>query len=373
MACALEGKKHAVTLGKNPRLLIIEKKDKLGCKLRATGNGRCNIANINAPHWKEVEEFFNTWGILTKEEQEGRLYPLSSDANQLADFLTEKLVRENVEILTDTTIEEIEKIEDVFQIKTKDKKIFKCKKILLATGGKSYSSLGTTGDGYVIGKTLNHKVNTLIPALTPIVVKNSIKQLKGLRVDGQVSLLKNGKPIKTEEGNIQFREDSLSGICIMNLSNYVRKDDEFQLNINFIKGEEERVKALLSKHGEDSIYNVLLTVIKKELLKEILTRTGIPPQKYVSALSEAEKTKLIKNMTEFDLKISGLKGWNEAQVTAGGVDLNQICESTMESKLVKGLYFSGEILDYCGICGGYNLSFAWYSAVKAGRSMAESV
>lgn len=368
MAAAIEAQRVALTKDEKLNILIIEKKEKLGSKLRATGNGRCNISNVSAPNYNEVKEFFKDLGILTREE-EGRLYPFSSDANQLAEFLGEKLKALNVEISLKNSVLNVKKEKALFLIQSEKIKDLRCKKLLIATGGKSYPSLGTTGDGYIISKSLNHKVNTLIPALTPVVIKENIEELKGIRVDGEVKLLKNRELIKTEYGNIQFRKDSLSGICIMNLSNLIRRGEDYRLKINFIKGFEDEIQALLNSKMDETIYNQLLIVLKEALIMEILARAEVSFNKKIRDLDHGEIQRLMLEMSKFTLNVEGLKGWNEAQVTSGGVELSQIDEN-MESKLIEGLYFAGEILDYVGICGGYNLDFAWYSGIKAGKGMA---
>ena len=398
----------ALTIKKtNPKIsaVILEKKERAAKKLAATGNGRCNLSNAACAEDKEVFTFFQQNGILLRKDAEGRIYPYSEDAKQLAALLTEEAIFAGADIMLSSEVKKVEaRPEGGFLIlleeKGENRRIY-AKKVLLATGGKSYPAMGTTGDGYVMARKLGHRIIPPAPGLTAICTDlPEIGRLKGLRVKASAKLCLYGKEIAAEIGEIQFREDSLSGICVMNLSNRVkplekaggRSFDGYELVCDFAPDfEEKNLGEYINRLGasEDPAVRVaseagipmriceppgvcgaLGSLLKRPLAEAIAARAGVDAGKAMFALSEEERKRLSENIKNFRLPITGLKGWKEAQITCGGVSWEEICEDTMESKILPGLYFSGEVTDYAGPCGGFNLHHAWHTGILAGKGIA---
>lgn len=353
------------------RIALIEKKEVPGKKLSATGNGRCNLSNTACTEREEVDSFFDCLGLLTRTDEAGRMYPYSEEAGEVSALLTETARDLNVEIMTGCQITRVvPAAEGGFILVTEGKEGtfgIRCSKLLLAMGGKSYSAFGTTGDGYSIARKLGHQVTRLAPSLVPVEVKEDLAPLAGVRAKAKVSLLHCGNLVAEEEGEVQFNQDSLSGICIMNLSrllvlnpekSFEEAFSEYELHLDLVpEHTEEAVKTVL---GRKPAEQMLRGLVRKKLAGYILQRAG-----------DAEAAaSLLKDLR---FTVSGTKGWNDAQVTRGGVVLEEVKDSTMESRLIPGLYFAGEVLDYDGPCGGWNLHYAWLTGLRAGKAMVEAL
>ena len=403
----------AITLKQeNPKVsvVLIEKKEAPGKKLGITGNGRCNLSNTACENNAEVLAFFGECGILVREDEEGRLYPYSEDAKEVVSLLTTLAEAAGVEILVNHEIRRVEaEPEGGFLLFVDGMKAMKAKKVLIATGGKSYPQTGTTGDGFVIARSFGHQVKAPAPGLTAICVAqektdsendsaaSELKFLKGVRAKGCVRLFvceergAQGKALREREifcesGEVQFREDSISGICIMNMSSFIKPQGSpaaaesfgaytirIDLAPDFSAEQIEGHMRMMVLRRDLTAGDLLKTIVKEKLAKVILARAGVHEDMPAETLSEAEKKRIAAELKAFSLHVTGLKGWKEAQVTCGGVALDEVSAETMESALVPGLYFSGEVLDYAGPCGGFNLHHAWLTGVRAGRAMAESL
>ncbi len=370
----------AITAGReNPdkSILIIEKKETVGKKLAATGNGKCNLTNTNCENMGDIMKFFDSIGIFTRTDEEGRVYPYSSQARDVVHALEKAAGNAGAGTLTDVTVEKIEKTSDSFVIRT-NKGNFEADKVLIATGGKSAPQFGTSGDGYTFAKQLGHTVNRLAPVLTGIEVKEDLKAVKGVRVKALVKLLKDGKLVEEEYGEVQFNEDGISGICVMNLSRFIKLEEgesfaegirRYSVELDLVPeveaAELEKMLYCRMAAGVENTEDLILSIVPDKLRNNIT-------KKY-SELSEFKLCKLAEELKCMTLSVKGTKGWKVAQCTAGGVSLNEINPQTMESTLVKGLYFAGEVTDYDGPCGGYNLQYAWETGIKAGKAMANDL
>lgn len=370
----------AITAGReNPdkSILIIEKKETVGKKLAATGNGKCNLTNTNCENMKEILDFFDTVGIYTRVDEEGRVYPYCSQARDVVYALNKAAESTGVKTVTDTTVEKIEKNESGFIIKT-NKGIYETKKLLIATGGKSAPQFGTSGDGYTFAKQLGHTVTRLAPVLTGIEVKEELKDVKGVRVKALVKLLKDGIALEQEYGEVQFNEDGISGICVMNLSRFIKLEDgesfaegisRFSIELDLIpEVETAELKKILQRRidsGIEKADDLILSLVPDKLRNSIMRE--------YKGLRDIDLCKLTNSLKSLHLSVKGTKGWKVAQCTSGGVLLEQIDSVTMESKLIEGLYFAGEVTDYDGPCGGYNLQYAWETGIKAGKAMANDL
>lgn len=351
-------------------VVILEKKETPGKKLAATGNGKCNLTNIKCDGAAETLMFFDTLGILTRTDEEGRVYPYCSQAKDVVYALVQAAEAAGVEIRTGCTVEKVEKTAEGFLLKTNQGQV-KAGKLLIASGGKSFPEFGTSGDGYIFAKSLGHTVGRLAPILTGIETSENLKSIKGVRVKALVKLLKDGKLLEQEFGEVQFNEDGISGICVMNLTRYIKLEEgesfregigRYQIQMDLVPEMDQlQLEFLLKRRTE------LHFTEPEDLLLSIL------PQKLRSFVVGEQKINLCKLanlLKNFPLSVKGTKGWKQAQCTSGGVLLEELDLVAMESRIHEGLYFTGEVIDYDGPCGGYNLQNAWETGIKAGRAMA---
>ena len=389
------------------QICIVEKNHCLGKKLAATGNGRCNLSNFACEGLSLTREFFSGIGLLLREEEDGRYYPYTGQAATVVAKLQEALEQRGVKVICASSVYDI--YEDSSQTPDSNREGFmikilsdegkkseiSCKNLLLAPGGKAGPQFGTIGEGYAWARKLGHQVGKTIPVLAPVTCKGDFKELKGARVKAKASLYKEAPGtdkncLATEGGEVQFTEEGLSGICIFNLSRLIRMDergfDSFSISLDLFPeyGSEELCELLkgiekaFGPHGEVAGKNNMLGgLVHSRLISDIYSRyTAITDYESGAhkACHEKEGLKTLADLLKnYDFQVSGIKGWREAQVTAGGVSLSQINPETMESLLVSNLYFAGEILDYDGPCGGFNLQNAWETGIKAGRAMAKHV
>ena len=353
---------------------ILEKNDLLGKKLLATGNGRCNLTNINCPDAAATLDFFSEIGLLTKSEGEGRVYPYSEQASAVQEVLVNMLRDLEVEILCGVDIQTIERNDSAF-IVSGERKTFYTDAVILATGGKAGPQYGSTGEGYRIAKKFGHTVVRTMPSLVQMVSDMAFfRQLKGVRIKGVAELLRDDRTVDREAGEIQFTEDGLSGICIFNLSKDYQQGDTVRLDLFpdydealLLQIFKQRVEFLSSR----MISEFFLGMINKKLIPVILGELSLDEKRTVGTLTEAELKSAVKLLKGWIISITGTKGWKEAQVTSGGISLSEVNLDTMESRIIPKLYFAGELLDWDGKCGGYNLQWAWSSGRIAGKAAAE--
>lgn len=368
-----------------PKVALIEKKEVPGKKLSATGNGRCNLSNAACSDREEVDSFFHCLGLLTRTDEAGRMYPYSEEAGEVSALLADSAKHLGADFFLDTQITKVEPLSGggfLIDGESKEKKFqFSCKKLLIAMGGKSYSAFGTTGDGYGIARRLGHSVTRLAPSLVPVCVDADLGGLAGVRTKAKVSLYHKGNFVAEETGEIQFNKDCISGICIMNLSRLLVLDGtkpfneafaEYELRMDLVPEYScEQLIQLLSRKPQQQM---LQTLVRKKLAVELLRRAAVNATGTGANAAEsapADVKGVAELLKDFRFTVSGTKGWNDAQVTRGGVAMDEIDERTMESKILRGLYFAGEVLNYDGPCGGWNLHFAWQTGLKAAHGMVE--
>lgn len=373
-------------------VVILEKKEKPAKKLRASGNGRGNLSNEKCDDLESVLWFFSQVGIAVRMDDEGRIYPYSEEAEAVAQTLVDRAAGLGVKILLNSRVKDAKAdLKGGFRIFISEKdgyeSCLKCRSFLIASGGKSFAAYGSSGDGYSLARSFGHQVTPLIPGLTAIEVKEDISSLKGVRAKGEVRLFDNGDLKFREKGEIQFREDSISGICVMNLSSALpaassadmKKEAFAYLRISINLAPDWDAAGLVDflrlkqQFKGAAAADMLETIVKKPLAHMLLAKNGLDEKKHASGLSAAYIVNLANGIRNFSFTPIGLKGWKEAQVTKGGVALDSVCSSTMESLLVKDLYFAGEVLDYDGPCGGFNLHNAWLTGIKAGRAIAQKL
>ncbi|MDD7718455.1 MAG: aminoacetone oxidase family FAD-binding enzyme [Eubacteriaceae bacterium] len=348
------------------KVAIIEKKNQVGKKILVSGNGKCNMTNLACPGCGDTLDFFRRIGVITRKDSEGRVYPYTEEARAVRDALVGRARSLGVEIITSAEVLGINKQKN-FHLDLGNK-IIECGKVLISTGGKSSPQCGSTGDGYKFAKAFGHRVSKLIPVLTAIDVEEDMEKLAGIRAKAGVSLTYKGEEVFSERGEVQFTPAGVSGICIFNMSRFLMLPegktlkngfDNYKIHIDFFP-DNENLESLLQERIEHGFSGEKLLdyMIRKPIAERIIKLSG-GDIRSASAL-----------LKDFTLSPSGAKGWNFAQVTKGGVILDEVDSKTMESKLIKNLYFAGEVLDYDGPCGGFNLQYAWETGAKAGRGMA---
>ena len=379
MMCAIKAKNE------NNNVTIIEKNDKAGKKLLLTGSGRCNYANeiINSDcYFTEnsdlIENIINPGEIdLMHRKLEsigiypdiinGYYYPYSHNSASVNNLLIEKCKTKGINFIFNEEVNDIKKNSTGFKINNK----YECEKLVIACGGKSYAKTGSDGSLYPNLENLGIKFTKMYPCLTQIKAEK-IKELSGVRLNAKVSLFDNDKLISCETGELQFIDYGVSGICVFNLSGYVKGNSNLTIKINFLPFTddadefiEERMKLL----ENINLINAFESIINYKVLKYIFKKTGISETARYKSLTENEKKLFKEYLTSFTLKVYGTNDYDKAQVTMGGVPLTDINISTMESNNVKNLYLIGEILDLTGKCGGYNLMQCFITGLIAGRNI----
>ena len=372
-------------------VILLEKNPGLGRKIAATGNGRCNFSNRFC-RWQDYRgsdlslvsnafkhlspadttALFEELGILSREEGDGRLYPYSEQASSVTEALQEALKEKGVAVRLSAEVTAVDKKEDKFYIEFAGGSIL-ANALIIATGGKAGHRYGSTGDGYGFAKSFGHTLQRPLPALVHIITEDTFAgKLKGVRAKGAVSLIKGRENIATEEGEIQFTEDGLSGICIFDLSRYLGETPAtFHIRIDlFPEYSLDRVQELLEKRrrkiGGRPAEHLLKGLLHDKLIPLYLELSGVPGEAFIHQITDRQSLRLSKLLKCREVAVKGTKGWVEAQVTAGGVKSEEVRGETLESRLVPGLFFAGEVLDVDGKCGGWNLQWAWSSGWTAG-------
>ena len=368
----------------NPKasIRILEKKGAVGKKLLATGNGRCNLTNTACGQADEIIAFFKMLGVKTREEEQGRVYPYSGRAKDVLNAFTLFLNSRNIDVVTDFTVDSLNFDRPgefaVCGEHKKNSEQITARKVLLAPGGQAGPQFGCSGDGYRMARAAGHTVTKIQPSLSPVECEGSFEGLKGVRAKATVTLLKNGAAVHSEAGELQFTEYGLSGICIFNISRHVRtegcgfNDYEIAADLMADVGMDELHNELKSRRDELGIPigELLVSLVPGELAGFVLDRAGA---KRGGTADDAQVKRIAEALKGLKFTVSNIRGWKHAQCTSGGLAASEINMRTMESKTVKGLYFAGEIIDYDGPCGGYNLNNAWWTGIKAGRAMGADV
>lgn len=388
LMCAVAAKKN----NKNLKIAVIEKNDRVGKKLLATGNGRCNLTNKNvAPGFyrgsfrdkmpyilerissKALLDYFKSLGLLSFCDNEGRYYPLSRQASSVLDILRFNCETLGAEIFCDENIKSIRKSGGAFSVNTVSGE-FVCGKLIIACGSKAAPKLGGNSSAADYLKNLGHSFAPFSPALCPVKVQSPLlKSLKGIRALGKVSLFRNGKAIKSENGEIQFAENALSGICVFNLSLYAKKNDVISIDLLPDISNKELFRLLRNNKERFSGFtcdNLLTGILQKRLAQAVMKSGKVSDfSNQCKDITENELNSISKTLKAFSFKVDSLSGFENAQCAKGGVAAREIDEKTMQSRICKNLYICGEAVDICGECGGFNLHFAFASGIIAGESL----
>ena len=420
--------------GQGASVILIDGNDKAGKKLYATGNGRCNFTNINAEGAQESIELFARLGMMCRVEDEGRCYPYSGQAASLVSVLEGAVRRAGAVLHLGDRVTEVRRADKAYGLKHYNSSnddgfcilcdsgaLFNSRTLIVATGGRAGLKFGSTGDGYGFAKSFGH---TLIPPRPALVAVESddefIPLLKGVRAKACVALELNGKVIDTESGEIQFTGTGVSGICIFDITRFMDaprpvknkksrnnkksrqagvtagafagaaalndrcpENKKYMIAVDFAPEHDKEmltdfVRAALTSSGKcistvrrDDVAQALSGIVNSKLAGVLADIAWIneDPEKSVTRASY-----IIKHLK---INVTSTKGWDDAQVTVGGVRMDEVDDSgtsaTFESKLKPGLFFCGEVLDFDGRCGGYNLQWAWSSGTAAGSAAARTL
>jgi predicted Rossmann fold flavoprotein len=380
---------------------ILEKNQRVGKKILATGNGRCNFTNVNAGYScyssenpgfvqkalsdftaSDAISFFEELGIQHKVEEMGKVFPMSDQASSILDVLLYELNRLGVNIICDSNVVDIIPENGSFILKTKDGNKYRGDSVVLAPGGKAMPSSGSDGYGYDLALKLGHTMTDTFPALVQLMLEGDyFKRIDGVKFIGTAEIIDNNRPVIKDRGDILFTNYGVSGPPVLQISRkageLLKSGKQATLKISILDTmSKEEVTDLIDRRFKTDLNKTLefsfVGLINKRLIPVVLLQAGISDLKRpVSGITSKERDRIAEILTDWRFNIRGTKSWPSAQVTAGGINTREIDENTMESFLIKGLYFAGEIMDVDGMCGGYNLQWAWSSGFIAGRSAAK--
>lgn len=383
------------------KVLLLEKNEKLGKKLFITGKGRCNITNA-----ADMDEFMSNipknskflysafrglsnydlisllydMGLNTKVERGGRVFPESDKSSDVLKALQKYLDKNQVEVRLNAAVKEITTNDGhVNGVVLQDGRHFPCESVIVCTGGLSYPQTGSTGEGFEFAKSVGHTITDLFPSLVPLVVKDAyIKDLQGLSLKNvSIKVLVEGKQVYEDFGEMLFTHYGLSGPIILSasfyISDYLRKKSDIKVSIDLKPAltEEELDRRVLKDFSENinkHYKNSLDALLPQKLIPVIIKLSKIDENKEVNQISKEERSNLVTLLKNLELSVIGTRPIAEAIVTSGGVNLKEINPKTMESKLISGLYFAGEVMDLDAFTGGYNLQIAFSTGYAAGSN-----
>ncbi|WP_167956687.1 BaiN/RdsA family NAD(P)/FAD-dependent oxidoreductase [Anaerosporobacter faecicola] len=384
------------------RVTILEKNEKLGKKLYITGKGRCNITNacdmetlfehvmtnskfLYSSFYSynnfDVIDLFESLGLKTKIERGNRVFPQSDKSSDVIGALQKELQQLGVSIHFGSEVEDLLVEDGVCKgVRLKgEKKILSAEAVIVATGGLSYPTTGSTGDGYKFAKNIGHTITECNPSLVPFNIKESfIKELQGLSLKNiQVTVYSKNKEIYRNFGEMLFTHFGVSGPVILSASSYVipyLKKGEITMTIDLKPAlTEEQLDARILRDFEElrnkQFKNAIDNLLPRKLIPIIISLSGIDPYKKVNTITKDERLNLVHTIKNMKLSVASIRSYNEAVITKGGISVKEVNPSTMESKYAKGLYFAGEVLDLDALTGGFNLQIAWSTAYTAATAI----
>lgn len=388
----------AATIAMNsfrPRTIVLEQSDRLGKKLLATGNGRCNLYNMNLSEQRYTSSsekalkaciqtircqdqlgFWHRLGLLTEVQEEGRVYPSCLQASAVTDTLQRVARSGGIQLCCGQAVSRIDRDGKEFLVSTEAGRRLRAGKVILASGGMAAPRLGASGDGYSLAGRLGHSCTELSPGLVPVRTVNPSKVLRGVRNRAEVSLYDGDQRIRTCRGEVQFTSYGLSGIVMMDLSSCMKTGKTYTVVLDLMPDMSSReLKIFLQQkirdYPDQRADFLLLGVVKHQLGEVILRACRIDGKKRcLSTLTEEEVEHVIRCLKGWVVRTEGTLSWDEAQITCGGIPLDEVEPDTFQSKLVPGLFLTGELLDAAGDCGGFNLAWAFGTGIAAGVSAA---
>ena len=376
------------------QVTLLERQNRVGKKLLATGNGRCNLTNLNlsaqcyhgapsafiAPALEtfgtaDTLEFFHSLGLLTVAEDSGRVYPLSDQAGSVVDVLRFALEAAGVNLRTEFDVTSVKPTKTGFKVCSPSESVLS-DKLIICCGGLAGTKLGGTKSGYELLRSMGHRVSKLYPVLVQLKTDNTwVRSLKGVRADAAVTLMGDGEVLAESAGEVQFADYGVSGPAIFEISRAACSEKgpltvrlDLLRNMDFSQVEEVIAQRCRSMPAL-TLENLLTGVVHNRLGRTVLRYAGYDLNAPVSSLKPGDMKKIAAALGSFTLPVTGNLGFDGAQVTAGGILTDDFNPQTMESRLVPGLYAAGEVLDVDGDCGGYNLQWAWANGRLAGQCL----
>ncbi len=375
---------------------LIEKNEKLGKKLYITGKGRCNLCNdceideffnnvVSNPKFlssaiysfspADTMRFFEDLGLPLKVERGNRVFPVSDKSSDVIKALQNELLRLNVDIKLNETVVKINTNENIISGVLTDKSEYFADKVVVATGGITYPSTGSTGDGFTFAKSLGHTVTELYPSLCGVNLKgDSYKELQGLTLKNvRLTAYDKNKVFYTEQGELLFTHYGISGPLVLTCSALLsrRKSNFVKFSIDLKPALDKqtldkRVLRDFSLNKNKELKNSLDALLPKAIIPLVIKNSNLIENKKIAVLTASERERLVDTIKNLEFEFNSLRGVNEAVITSGGVSVNEINPKTMESKIIKGLYFIGEVLDVDAFTGGFNLQIAFSTANSCG-------
>ena len=387
--------------GDDTKVILLEKNDKLGKKLFITGKGRCNITNsadtsvimknimtnpkfmysaLEAYDNNDICRDIESEGCKVKEERGGRMFPVSDHSSDVIKALSNMLDKAGVEVRLRAEVKKVEKSEKGFDVFFSGGKKENADAVIMATGGVSYPATGSTGEGFEFAKSLGHTVSDLKPSLVPLVTAEGwCKDLQGLSLKNTgLKMYSAGKLIYEDFGEMMFTHFGITGPMILSASSYYykKKSDEciIHLDLKPALSEDvldERVLREISENHEKHFINMLPALLPAKLVPVIAHLSGIDEHVKCGDIKKEERKKLVHLLKDLEIHVTGTRGFEEAIITKGGINVKEVSPKTMMSKTCDGLFFAGEMLDLDALTGGFNLQIAWSTGFLAGRSCRE--
>lgn len=380
-------------------VLLFEQNEKLGKKLYITGKGRCNFTNAGTMEDLfdslmtnrkfmfsslygynnfDIMDFFEEMGLEYKIERGNRVFPVSDHSYDVINALHDAMIKANVKIHLNTKVEKLHVKDGVVRGLYADGQYYEGDRVIVATGGISYPSTGSTGDGYRFAKETGHEVTELIPSLVPMNVKEDyIKEMQGLSLKNvTLTLKKNGKVLYEEFGEMMFTHFGVTGPIVLSAASHIKENIKYKIFIDLkpaldTNTLDKRLLRDFSQVSNKNFSNSLEMLLPKKLIPVIIKLSGILPDKKVNSITKEERSFLLKVIKELPLTVRKLRPISEAIITSGGIQIKEINPSSMESKLCENLYFCGEVMDVDAYTGGFNLQIAFSTGYLAGEKAAQ--
>ncbi len=396
MAAAIQAAHTGRALGVPLEITLLEKLPRVGKKLLATGNGRCNLTNsriepgryttgdpvllgavLDGLDARAILDFFGGLGLRCAEREAGRVYPMSNQASSVLDVLLGELARLGIRVECDFAVRSLRRAKGGWTLTDASGRQLGADRVILSAGGSAAPAFGTDGGGFALARALGHSVTALYPALVPLKTAGELaKGLKGIRAVCTATLCRDGRAAARESGEVQFTEYGLSGIPIMQLSNRMEPADGWSVELDFFEADTAQsiareIAQRAASRPDEQLETLLAGTVHKRVGFAAMKQAGLAPLSRANgSLCAQEIDRLAETLKRLRFAVTGTVGWAQAQTTGGGVPLGEIDPQTMESRRAPGVYLCGELLDAAGSCGGFNLHWAWATGLRAGAAAA---